>query len=125
MATINLLPSKEFEIILNDGKTIKGQYTLWAVKQFCLKKNISLSKLEAAMSQETLSLDDLTTMLLCAVEYKCRLDKQPFIYSDIDACAWIEEMGGLLSENFSGLMAHSGGEEPEPADEKKSEAASL
>ncbi len=118
--TIELLPHKEFVLNLNSGTIIKGQFALWSVKRFCDKKKLALSQLESALKEDTLSFDDLCLLLLCAVEYVCRTEKQPFTYTDIDACNWIEEMGGLLSDDFNALMKHSGSEE-----EKKSATEPL
>lgn len=120
MAELNLLPRKAFEIILN-GQTIKGQYSLWSLKRFCDKKNLSLSQLSEALDQDKVSFDDLTLLILCAVEYVSRKEKQPFTYTDIDCCEWIEELGGLQGEKFLALQGHAASEDKGDSEKKNPE----
>jgi hypothetical protein len=117
---LDLLPRKEFTITLEDKTVIHGQFGLWAVKRFCDKLKLSLSQLQGRMSLDKITFDDTCQVLLCAVEYKSRKEKKPFTYTDIDACEWIEALGGLESENYMALMKHSG-----PEEEKKSPVSQL
>ena len=112
---LNLLPRKEFEITIEDGTVIKGQYSLWSIKRFCDLKGLSLSKLGDAMSLDNLSFDDLCSILLCAVEYKCRKTGEPFRFTDVDACEWIEWLGGIEGEDYIRLSSHASSD----LDEKK------
>lgn len=107
MEKLILLPRKEFEIILEDGKIVKGQYTLWSTKRFCDKKGLTLKKLSDALNDDNMTFDDLVEIILCAVESKQREDGKPFIYSDFDVCKWIEYLGGISGEDFSRLTAHA------------------
>lgn len=117
MAELNLLPRKEFEIHFKEAvnpdltnKVIKGQFSLWSVKRYCDKKKLSLSGLALQMEESSMSLDDMALMLLCAVEYTSKKNKEGFAYSDIDACDWIEELGGLTGEKYLELMNHANSE---------------
>lgn len=122
MAEVNLLPRKVFEITLEDKTVIRGQFGLWASKRFADKKGLSLSQLLELRDAEKLSLDDICLVLLSAVEYISRQEKKGFPYTDIDACQWIEELGGLLGEGFEKIMAHANSDLPAKAeDEKKSQ----
>jgi len=120
MAVLNLLPRKEFEITTDSGEVVKGQYALWSVKRFCDRKGLTLSKLADAMSEANVTFDDVTLLILCAVEYSCRKEKKPFTYTDIDCCDWIEQLGGLESENFANLQKHAASED-KGEDEKKNQ----
>jgi len=123
MAELNLLPSKEFEITLNSGEIIKGKFGTWAAKRFCDKLGLSISDFIQLQSGDTLSFEHLCQTILCAVEYKSRKDKKGFAYSDVDACEWIEELGGLGSEKYTKLVNHASSELPADGaadDEKKS-----
>lgn len=129
MAKVELLPRKVFEFTLENGNVIKGQFGLWSSKRFADKKGLSLIELLDLRNAEKLSLDDICLMLLCAVEYVHRQDKTikgPFPYNDMDACEWIEELGGLEGADFIKVMGHASTELKEdapPADtdeEKKS-----
>lgn len=116
MAKLDLLPRKEFVITLDSGE-IKGKYSLWAIKRFCDKKGLSLMELQQRLTAEKSTMDDVIQTILCAVEHSQREAGKPFSYSDFDVCNWIEELGGIQSENFLKLQAHAYVEE---GDEKKS-----
>lgn len=107
MAKLNLLPRKEFEIVLDDGKVISGKYGTWAVKRYCDKKGLSLVKLAEKISVDQ-TFDDLCEVILCAVEYSCRVNKKEFTYTDVDVCEWIDELGGVLGDDYLRLAAHAG-----------------
>ena len=104
---LELLPRKEFEIHLDSGEIIKGKYSTWSIKRFCDKKSLSLADLDKKMNAENLTIDDLIEIILCAVEHKQRESGLPFIYKDFDVCNWIEEMGGLQSDDFMRLQSHA------------------
>lgn len=113
MASINLLPRKVFEITLEDGTVIKGQFGTWALKRFCDIRKLSLGEAQDAMR----SLGGIVDFILCAVEYTTRINGQPFAYTDINACQWADEMGGIDSQMFTSLIRHS--QEEAPASEEK------
>lgn len=117
MAKVDLLPRKEFDITLDDGTLIKGQFGTWAMKRYCDKNKLSLGEAGTALT----TLGGLIDFMLCAVEYKARQGGTAFSYTDIHACQWIDEMGGMNSENFTNLMKHSQDEtqQAEVADEEK------
>lgn len=116
-ATVNLLPRKEFEITLEDGTVIKGQFGTWALKRFCDKNKVGLN--EAGTALQTLG--GIIDYLLCAVEYKARLGGDPFSFSDIHACQWADQMGGIDSPDFTALIKHSQ-DETAGGDEKKTDS---
>ena len=121
---VTLLPRKEIEFKLSDKTLIKGKYGTWAAKRFCDKKNLSIVDFIERFADTTkLSFDDISTLLLCAVEYVHRKEaKGPFPYSDVDACEWLEELGGIGSEEFVSLLNHFASElDPE----KKSQEVTV
>lgn len=111
MATLKLLPRKEFEITLdsvNDTApvVIKGKYGTWALKRMCNKRGyVTLQAFRDAVS-ESISLDDILEIVLCAVEQKAREDNAAFSWTDVHAGMWIDEIGGTNSENFASLFNH-------------------
>lgn len=117
---IELKPRKEFVIKLEDGKAIPGKFGTWALKTFCMKKGYSLSQLGEALSKN-LSIDDMVQFILSAVEQSFRelKSKESFPYTDIDACSWIDEMGGISSEEMTKLFNHAADEQ------KKTEEATA
>lgn len=131
-AKLNLLPRKEFEIILlnEDGsvkETIKGKFGTWALNRFCTKKKIAFNQL-SKMSADEFGLEHVIEMILCAVENVARKAKIPFNYSDVDVCDWIDEFpGGVASLELAQLFNHSNAESelpPPPDSEKKTEESS-
>lgn len=121
MASIVLLPRKSFEIVLDDKSVVRGQYSLWSVKRYCDLKKLSLAQLEEQLSVENIALDDIVKLILCAVEYTTRKEKQGFGYTDVDVCDWIEQLGGITSEAYQSLIGHARSEDTtEPSEEKKS-----
>lgn len=114
MATLNLLPRKEFEITLDDGKVIKGKFGTWALRRLTDKRGATLQESGAILN----TLPGLLDYILYAVEYVSRKNQQGFAYSDIDVSEWIDEMGGIEGAEFGNLTRHINGEET-PAEEKK------
>lgn len=112
MAIINLLPRKEFEITISDGTVIRGQYGTWALKRFCDKFGFSLK--QAGGHLQDPSLDEVVQYVLAAVEYPCAKKGEKCAYNDVDACDWIDQLGGIQSADFVKLFSHS-------ADEDKTE----
>lgn len=111
MAVLNTLPRNKFEIKLDDGGVIIGQYGTWAYKRFCDKRGIKLSEVSEALGalSQSLDLNIVTDFVLSAVEQShYEKSNEPFPYTDIHLFAWIDELGGLGSENFSRLLNPSG-----------------
>lgn len=118
MAEINLLPRKEFEISFN-GTVIKGQFNTWALKRFCDKNKLTLGQLQSK-KPEDYTMNDIIELILCAVESKARKTETPFSYSDVEACEWIDELGGIYSEKLVAVFNHQASEiEVKSEDEKK------
>jgi hypothetical protein len=115
-ATLNLLPRKEFEITLKDGSIIKGQFGTWALKRFCDKLKYSIKQAGDHLGDPAMA--DVVEYILCAVEHTARKTKQPFEFTDVDACDWIDQLGGWQGETFVKLFNHSAGED---TGEKKTE----
>lgn len=116
---INLLPRKKFELLLPTG-TIAGQFGTWCLKRFCDRSKCTLEEMSARLEKP--QIDDICNLLLSAVEQSAREGGHPFSYTDVHACMWIDEMGGMNSEHLVALFTHSGSEQPKEGDtgEKKS-----
>lgn len=125
MASLNLLPRKSFEILLDDKSVVRGQYSLWSVKRYCDKKKLSLAQLEEQLNIANISLDDIVMLILCAVEYTSRKSKEGFSYSDVDVCDWIEQLGGISSDNYQALIGHARTEDDSPVSEEKKSQLDL
>lgn len=114
-ATLNLLPRKHFEITLEDGKVIKGQFGTWALKRLTDKRKVTLQDSGAILN----TLPGLLDFILCAVEYTSRKNSEGFAYTDLDVCDWVDQLGGVSAAAFAELTKHLNDEEPEAEEEKK------
>lgn len=121
---ITLLPAKEF-IIHVDDKEIPGKFGTWTLNRYCLKKNLSLSDLDAALKPDSISMDDIATFILCSIEYGCRKKNLPFHYDDVWLFELSEQMGGFFSEKFQSLMKHAHDDKEDTGEEKKIEEGSM
>lgn len=119
IAKLDLQPRKVFTLTLVSGKQITGQFGTYALKRFCDKSGIPLKDAQSRLTD----LSGFADYLLCAVEYICRKEKQPFSYTDVDVCEWIDEMGGVSGDLFYKLIEHTADENVE--EEKKTPATIL
>lgn len=122
MAKIELLPRKSFEISLEDGTKIQGQYGTWALSRFCDKLGTTVEELGKKLSKGFMP-NDVIQLVLCAVEYSSRKEKRSFAYTEFDACEWIDELGGLNGD--TGLLVAHLLEQGGTDDEKKSQSGGL
>lgn len=108
---VELKPRKEFVITLESGQSVSGKFGTWALKRFSMKKNYSLSQLNEILAAFTL--DDAIEFILSAVEqaFREQKTKDSFPYSDIDVCAWVDELGGIGSDEVQKLFKHAGDEQ--------------
>lgn len=113
MATLNLLPRKKFEIVLESGEIIRGQFGTWATFRFCKKKGVGLEDLYTILT--SLKIDDVVDFVLCAIEQTAREEGMPFTATDVDLCKWTDEMGGSIGSGLISIFNHYGSD-----DEKKS-----
>lgn len=118
MASINLLPRKEFKITLDDGSVVTGKFGTWALKRYCQKRNIALKDVVEKM--ESPEIDDAMEFILSAVEQSFReaKSKDSFPYNDVDACMWCDQLGGMAGEDFIRLFNHAS---DRAVEEKKSD----
>lgn len=100
--SLQLLPSGCFEITLNDGSIVKGQFNHASLKKLSLHKGglgytATLDLLEPTITPGKEIVDNIIKLLLFSVEGS---------YDDFDVVRWIEEMGGVGSEDWDRLNGH-------------------
>lgn len=120
MVTINLLPRKEFEITLESGEIIAGKFGTWAVKRFCDQRKYTLKQMQDVFSNQAYGIADLAEFLLAAVEYKMRREGKKFEYSEMNACEWIDELGGAEGADLMKLFGHAADDAQESGEKKSS-----
>jgi hypothetical protein len=98
MATVEILPRKVFIITLENGDKIHGKFGTYALRRLCLHKKFNDAQLYEAFTTRLLEI--LPEYLLFAAENYFRelKIKESFPYDEIDACNWIDDMGGLSSK---------------------------
>ena len=95
------------EIEIN-GEKIQLRFCTWSLKRFCeAQGNISFQQMLDLFSGG-LSISHITSLLLSAAEYHFIKDKKPFPFTDIDACEWIDELGGVNGAAFVKVIEMAG-----------------
>lgn len=120
MAELKLLPKKEFEIILDNGKVIPGKFGTWAVKRYCDIKKIPFEELSKKEDNSDIPffqrINDAVDLILAAVEYSFRLNKKPFEYEQADGYEWMDQ---LSTDGLVNLLDHAAGEKKnQPANQQ-------
>ena len=108
-------------------KNIPIHWGLWAQREYCRRKDIkTVTDYAAILSNPDTVLDAIPDMILLAAEYAAKKQGQPFSYTEMDVCEWIDEMGGYSegSKVFDVFKYIVGGgieltENPLPEGEKK------
>jgi hypothetical protein len=92
-----------YELKLTSGDRIQLQFCTWSLKRFCKLQGIGPSEIGDALSGDN-SLEAITNLLISAAEYP--LYKQGITpnYTDIDACDWIDDMGGIGGSKFQEVI---------------------
>ena len=92
-----------YELELSSGDKIQLQFCTWSLKRFCKLQGIGPSEIGEALSGQD-SLEAITNLLRSAAEYP--LYKQGITphFTDIDACDWIDDLGGIGSIKFQDVM---------------------
>jgi hypothetical protein len=116
MAKLNILPRKKFEIVLDNGTVITGQYGTWAGIRFSQKRGIKLSQMADYLNTSVTAEDYevIADYILSAVE-------QPFMekggsnfpYNAANFFSWMDEIGW---DNLGKIL------NPDQEEEKKSQA---
>lgn len=93
-----------YTIELSNGNKIPVRFCTWSLKRFCeLNGNLSLKELQDALG-EGITLERFISLILCAAEYVCVKEKKDFIYTEMDASDWIDEMGGISGKGVRDML---------------------
>ena len=87
-----------FELKLKE-KSISLKWGTWAMREFCLMKNITLEEYFATLSESKLDLDLIVKLIYAGYKNACRINNQDVINDENDVCDWIDEMGGLFASD--------------------------
>lgn len=105
----------DYTLELKNGSKIPLLYNTWAFRTYSGRKGIEYEELvtgcfpqrnekgEAIGAGETLKTNNLPDILLAGAEAYCKYNNLPFTYCDLDACLWMDDLGGLYSSELAEL----------------------
>lgn len=110
-AGLNLLPRKEFELILSDGTVCKGRFGTWALARFGQKKKLSLSDITLLFTGNP-QIMEMVEYVICAVEYMERKEKKPPFMNELIFGEWVDDYFEATKEPgvLMKLMLHESSE---------------
>ena len=85
-----------FELKLNN-KTIPLKWGTWAMREFCIAKNVTLDKYFEMLSAAQYDIDVIIKMVYIGYKSACVQNKTSFEYSEEDICEWIDEIGSIFN----------------------------
>ena len=85
-----------FELKLNN-KTIHLKWGTWAMREFCVAKDITIDKYFELLGKTQLDLDIIVKMIFAGYKSYCVSNKQAVEYTEDDVCDWVDELGGLFN----------------------------
>lgn len=93
-----------YTINLGDGTKIPLRFCTWTFKRFCeINGDLTLKQLQDALS-DGMTLSMFVSLLLCAAEYDFVKNDKEFIYKEIDASDWVDEIGGIGGSGVAAMM---------------------
>lgn len=87
-----------FELKLNN-KTINLKWGTWAMREFCIAKDITIDKYFELLTNTHFDLDIIIKLVYIGYKSACVSNKEEIIYSEIDSCDWIDEVGSIFDIN--------------------------
>lgn len=83
-----------FNLNLNN-KTIPLKWGTWAMREFCLEREITIDKYFDLLGKSQFDLDLVVKMFYIGYKSACISNKQPIEYTEVEVCDWIDELGGI------------------------------
>lgn len=113
-----------YELELSSGEKVQLRFCTWSLKRFCQLQGVGPAEIGDALSGSD-SIGAISNLLRAAAEYPLYKEGITPKFTDLDACDWIDDLGGLNSPKFSKIMEvltdsmSSGIEENAPKKSKK------
>jgi len=79
-------------------------FNTWVFKKFAQSKGFSVDALFEYLSTGLFKSEDAIELMLIASEYVAMEAKQPFTYTEVDACGWFDLLGGVAGEKNKQLI---------------------
>ena len=93
-----------YELKLSSGEKVQLQFCTWSLKRFCKLQGIGPSEIGDALSGND-ALEAITNLLTAAAEYPLYKQGITPSFTDMDACDWIDDLGGIAGDKFQEVMA--------------------
>lgn len=85
----------DYKIALKNGE-IPLLFNTWMYREYSKRKGVELEDLfEGIRTGAGFKVKDIPDILLVAHESYCRYNSKDFTQTDLDACDWLDEMGGF------------------------------
>lgn len=89
------------QLKLPNGKTIDLKWGTWAMKRTCELRGMSLMELLTTLEKGSFDLSFIIAILQSCAEYpQYKAAGKHIEISDIEVCEWIDECGGIGSEQI-------------------------
>lgn len=93
-----------YTIQLNDGTQVPLLFNSFMYREYCYKKGMELEDLFQRIGNGTaFKSKDLPDLLYYAAFTWCKYNNKECIHSDLDACLWVDELGGYNSPELVGI----------------------
>ena len=99
-----------FELKLKNN-TISLKWGTWAMREFCQTYNLTLERYFEALAETQKDIDKIVKIFFIGYKAACIAKKEEVVYSEIDVCEWIDEIGsiyvseGQLVEYFKYILS--------------------
>ena len=87
-----------FELRLNNN-TIHLKWGTWAMREFCIKNNITLEKYFETLASAQKDLNVIVKLFYIGYKSACISKKEEIIYNEDDVCEWIDEIGSIFKSD--------------------------
>ena len=92
-----------YELELSSGEKVQLRFCTWSLKRFCQLQKIGPTEIGEALNGPE-SLDAISNLLRAAAEYPLYKEGITPKFTDLDACDWIDDMGGISGVKFQEMM---------------------
>ena len=93
-----------YELELSSGEKVQLKFCTWSLKRFCQLQKIGPAEIGDALNVSD-SLEAISNLLRAAAEYPLYKEGITPKFTDLDACDWIDDLGGISGKKFQDVMA--------------------
>jgi len=79
------------------NNNINLKWGTWAMREFCVKNNVSIDKYFELLGKSQFDLDLIVQMVYIGYKSACVSNKEEILFTEIDVCDWIDEIGSIFT----------------------------